>query len=405
MSDSDSHSHERAGSAARGASRLAFEAVTEVARIVEGMHSNIAAAPLPLGEGTDGRTGGITRLVYDGIRNVTGALGYGVDQALAVLDQVPQAGTPLPQPRWDAVASAVNGVLGDHLVARQNPLAIQMQLRRAAQPLEPGQAIGPRPLLLIHGLCMNDREWRRHGHDHGAALAEDLGFTPLYLFYNTGLHISENGRALADRLELHFGEIKSGETASPIEELTIIGHSMGGLVARSAYEYAQERGHTWPRKLGRIVFLGSPHHGAPLERIGNWALGLAEMSPYIAPLARLGMLRSAGISDLRHGSLLDEDWEGHHPRVKADRRAPTGLPHDVTCYAIAGTLQAPHGTPGLGFVGDGLVPLKSALGQHEDPERELTFPDGHQAIFPGIGHLDLLSRQEVYEQIRVWLAE
>ncbi len=393
-------SHTRAGSAARGASRLAFEAVTEVARIVEGMHSNIAAAPLPLGEGTDGRTGGITGLVYGGIRNVTGALGYGVDQALAVLDQIPQAGTPLPQPQWDAVVSAVNGVLGDHLIERENPLAIQMQIRRGAKPLALGQVTGPRPLLLIHGLCMNDREWRRHGHDHGAALADDLGYTPLYLFYNSGLHISQNGRALADRLELFFGEL-----ASPIEELTIIGHSMGGLVARSAYEYAQQRGQTWPKKLGRLVFLGSPHHGAPLERVGNWALGMAEMSPYIAPLARLGMLRSAGISDLRHGSLLDEDWEDHHPRVKSDPRAPTSLPKGVKCYAVAGTLQASHGTPGLGFVGDGLVPLKSALGDHEDPERKLVFPDGHQATFSGIGHLDLLSRHEVYEQIRLWLAE
>ncbi len=400
MSDSDCESHQRAGSAARGASRLAFEAVTEVARIVEGMHSNIAATPLPLGEGTDGQTSGITRLVYDGIRNVTGTLGYGVDQALAVLDQIPQAGTPLPQPRWDAVVSAVNGVLGDHLVRRENPLAIRMQLRRDAKPVELGEAVGPRPLLLIHGLCMNDRAWRRHGHDHGEALAEELGFTPIHLFYNTGLHISQNGRALADRLELFFGEL-----ADPIEELTIIGHSMGGLVARSAYEYAGQLGHSWPEKVRRIVFLGSPHHGAPLERVGNWALGMAEMSPYIAPLARLGTLRSAGVSDLRHGSLLDEDWEGHHPRVRNDPRAPTPLPRGVACYAVAGALPASYKAPGLAFIGDGLVPLKSALGQHDDPDRELRFPDGHQAIFPDIGHLDLLSRQEVYEQLRTWLSD
>ena len=239
------HAHERAGGAARGATRLAFDAVGEIARIVEGMHANIAAAPLPWGESTDGRTRGITGLVYGSIRLLNSAAGLGVDRALALFDRPPLGQAPLPQPQWDAVLSALNGVLGDHLVECENPLAIPMQLRRGGRPIEPGwPSLGGKLLLLVHGLCMNDRQWRRKGHDHGAALARELGYTPLYLFYNSGRHVSENGRELAVLLEEFVVAFPT-----PVEEITILAHSMGGLVARSAGHLAVEEGLSWPRQL------------------------------------------------------------------------------------------------------------------------------------------------------------
>ena len=172
----------------------------------------------------------------------------------------------------------------------------------------------------------------------------------------------------------------------------IVAHSLGGLVARSAYYYGTAAGHRWPRRLGSLVFLGTPHHGAPLERIGNWVDTALQLSPYTAPLARLGRVRSAGITDLRYGNLLDEDWEGR------DRFDPSGglprpvpLPPNVRCYAIAATE-------------DGIVPVSSALGQHDDPSRSLAFPKTHQWIGDGMNHWDLLNRAAVYRQIARWLA-
>src|SRR4030095_10668393 len=138
-----------------------------------------------------------------------------------------------------------------------------------------------------------------------SVLARELGFTPLYLHYNSGRHISTNGREFADLMEALVGQ-----WPVPVEELVIMGHSMGGLVTRSACYYSALAGHDWLRRLRKLVFLGTPHHGAPLERGGNWIEILLGVSPSNAPFARLEKIRSAGITDLRYGNLLDEDWEG-----------------------------------------------------------------------------------------------
>jgi hypothetical protein len=278
-----------------------------------------------------------------------------------------------PSEAWHAV---LNGVLGDHLAVSENPLAIPMRLRR--EEGERGKLI-----VLIHGLCMNDRQWTRNGHDHGEALARELGATPVYAHYNTGRHVSDNGRELADQLE----ELLEG-WSTPAPELAILAHSMGGLVARSACQLAAEKGHAWLARLTRLVFLGTPHHGAPLERGGSWVDQLLGVSPYSAPLARLGMLRSAGITDLRHGSVRDADWRGHGRfEGRGDRRVPTPLPAGVACYALAGGRDA-------------LVPVASALGRHRQPVRELAFPAAHCWVGEGLNHFDLLDRPEVYERLR-----
>ena len=224
----------------------------------------------------------------------------------------------------EALQAAANGVLGDHLAASANPLAIPMRLRRDGQPLDlttPALAAAlPQPtgkiLVLAHGLCMNDRQWRRKGHDHGAALAADAGFTPVYLHYNSGLHVSTNGRAFAGQLEALLGA-----WPVPVDELVIIGHSMGGLLARSACYYGELAGHAWPRHLRKIVFLGTPHHGTAFERGGNWVTVALGVSRYTAAFARLGKIRSAGITDLRYGSFLDEDWEDRDRFARDQRHA------------------------------------------------------------------------------------
>jgi pimeloyl-ACP methyl ester carboxylesterase len=250
---------------------------------------------------------------------------------------------------------------------------------------------------------MNDLQWRRQGHDHGAALAKDLGFTSVYLHFNSGLHVSTNGRELAGLLERLVAE-----WPVPLDELVILAHSMGGLVARSACHYGEASAHAWRPALSKLVGTGCPHHGAPLERGGSWVDVLLGISRYSAPLARLGKIRSAGVTDLRFGCVLDEHWEGRDRFARAaDPRRLLELPRGVECYAIAATLSAekegakPHSRQ---LRWDGLVPVDSALGRHERPELTLGFPEAHQWIAYGAGHLDLLSRADVYERIRSWLS-
>ena len=251
---------------------------------------------------------------------------------------------------------------------------------------------------MVHGLCLNNQQWNRQGHDHGAALARDLGYVPVYLNYNTGLHISENGRMLAEVMEAFVNRLPR-----PVE-LVIIGHSMGGLVARSACHYSKTAHHTWLKTLRKIIFLGTPHHGAPLERGGNWIDILLGICPYSAPFARLGKIRSAGVTDLRYGILLDEDWKGRDRfKYSKDNRAAVPLPEGVKCYTAAATLAREPSRLGDHLIGDGLVPLYSALGRHKNADLNLEFPETRRWVGRDMGHLNLLNHPDVYETVKNWL--
>jgi hypothetical protein len=383
--------------AVRGVTRLAFDGVDRMTDLVEAMHLNIAAAPLPFGKAKHGRTRGITGLVYEAIREISHLVGEGADglMSLAPADDEPLSASS-KQEAWRA---AINGVLGDHLEASGNPLALPMRFRRHGRALDLESAT-PRVLVLVHGLCMNDLQWQRHGHDHGEALAKDLGYTPVYLQYNSGRHVSTNGRDFAAMLEQLIAQ-----WPTPVEELCIVGHSLGGLVARSACHYGAPADHTWLGKLRKLVFLGTPHHGSPLERHGNWFQAAFGITPYSTPLGRLGMVRSAGVTDLRHGNVLDQDWnaadrfEHHH-----DTRRALPLPTGVACFATAATLGRKRGDLKDQWLGDGLVPVPSALGRHKDPAFGLAFADENRRTYFEASHWDLLSRADVYQQLRDWLA-
>jgi hypothetical protein len=390
----------------RGASRLVIDATLGLTGLVETMHHNILRTPGIRGKATQESAKGITGLVYKSIRGVTRLVGGGIDALLGQIGPLlGSSGTSSAE--REAVLAALNGVLGDHLLARSNPLAIPLQLRRDGQALEltrsalkaalPG-ATG-KVLLLAHGLCMNDLEWRRNGHDHGAALAAEAGFTPVYLHYNSGLHISTNGRAFAEQIEILLNV-----WPVPVADLVILAHSMGGLVARSACHYATLARHAWQRHLRKIIFLGTPHHGAPLERGGNWVDVILDASPYTTAFARLGKIRSAGITDLRYGYMLDADWEDRDRFARSRRRhASVALPENVVCYAIAASIAKKTGEPAKQLLGDGLVPLASALGRHKDAQRNLALPKSRQWVGYGMNHMDLLDRSEVYERIRRWV--
>ncbi len=415
----------------RAAAQLATQATLGVSRIVEGVHQAVwRSLGAPAGP-TPGQTRGLTGLIYQSVRTVTQWVGKGLDTALAKLqpllaaveDQAPDT------PEREAVLAALNGVLGDRLAASHSPLATPMTLRYRDVALNwptlaPIPAAGRKVLLLIHGLCMNDLQWRTQVRppeqaspagagaesgaaseawllDHGTALAQTLGYSPIYLRYNTGLHTSQNGHELAAQLEQLLAHWPVA-----IQEITVLAHSMGGLVTRSALYYAQQSGLRWPRYLKNIIFLGTPQHGAPLERAGNWLDEILGSTPYSRPFAKLAQLRSAGITDLRYGHLLDADWQGHDRfRRQPDRREPVPLPEAVACYCVAATTAAKRSALSERLLGDGLVPLNSALGQHDDPQRRLAFAKDAQWIAYRTSHMALLSSPAVTQQLLLWLGK
>jgi pimeloyl-ACP methyl ester carboxylesterase len=355
----------------RASAGLVVGATRGVVDIVESMHTAIGAVPV------------ITPLVYRMIRRVTGLVGTCIDTLVAPL--APLLGESAPGPQREAVLAALNGVIGDRLEATHNPLAIAMSLRPPLEQLHPGGTL----LVLVHGSCMSDLHWTRNGHDHGGALAQDLGWTPVYVQYNSGRHVFANGKDLAALLE---------QASAGFSDIFVLAHSMGGLVARASIRVAEEAGLAWRQKLRALVMLGTPHHGAPLERAGNLFEALLGVTKYSAPLRALGYIRSAGVTDLRFGNVVEADCARDRFAQGTDPRTPTPLPQGVRCYAVAATtataLDGPRG-------GDGLVPVESALGEHPEAAFTLSFTGSH--VVHGAKHLDLLSSPEVYHVIRGWL--
>lgn len=387
----------------QGAGQLTVDAIVGITDIVESMHHTIASVGGILGQAGQTRINGITGMIYQSVRTITELVGKGLDIPLHQLGSLMEANAS--SPGREAVLSALNGVLGDYLEERNNPLVISMRFRQKGKSLSAEelsciiQQSKGKVVILVHGLCMNDLQWNREGHDHGAALSQDLGITPLYLHYNTGRHTSENGKEFADLLEAFLSS-----SSHPIE-LCIIAHSMGGLVSRSACHYAKLSGHLWPKHLKKMVFLGTPHHGAPLEKGGNWLENILKISPYSRPFSRLGKIRSAGVLDLRYGNVVDEDWEGQNPHaLSGDHRTPVPLPEEISCYAFAGTISKQAGKLGDGMIGDGLVTVNSALGRHQNPQLQLLFPEKHQWVGREINHMELLNHPEVYEVLKQRLA-
>jgi len=393
----------------RGAARLTTDAVAGLASLVEAMHARIARLPWSDDAARDvERTRGVTGLVYETVRGVTRLVGGSAEALLGWLAPALSSADPRqpPHPEREAVVSALNGILGDHLAATDNPLAIAMAFRKGGVPLSLErmalrsrlQQQTPKLLVLLHGLCMNDLQWQRGEHDYAEALARELGYTPIHLHYNSGLSISTNGRILAPLMEKLYDA-----WPMPIERLVMLGHSMGGLVARSAIHHGQlvQRGRLrWPTRVDDLVCLGTPHLGAPLERAGHSIDLLLGGAPYAAPLARLGKIRSAGINDLRLGNVVS----GPASDDGSYRCAQVSLPEATRCFAIAASLGPRGESLKSRLLGDGLVPVSSALGHHDEPGRGLAFEPERQAIVHETNHLDLLSSGEVYTLLRQWLA-
>lgn len=382
-----------------GIARLAVHATVNMTDIVEAVHHNISPASKALG---------VTGFVYDSIRGVATVVRKGLDFSLKPFAK--SLSLDEASKERNAVISAMNGVIGDHLATDGNSLAISMSFRHQGKTLELNRPAiskmfpqkSSKLLILVHGLCMGDLQWNwKEGHDHGAYFAQKMGYTPLYLRYNSGLHISSNGRAFSALMEDLIEN-----WPYPLEEIVFLCHSMGGLVSRSAFYYAQKDGFQWPKKASKLIFMGTPHHGAPMERAGNRLENFISGIPFAGDLSKLGRLRSLGITDLRFGCITDEDWDNTDKySPNSDKRKIVPLPEKVKSYAIAASVEPNAYKDILEITGDGLVPVSSALGWHKSEERRLKIPSERQAILYEINHIDLLTYPKVAKQLEEWLEE
>jgi hypothetical protein len=303
---------------------------------------------------------------------------------------------------------AVSGVWGDALAARADRLAVEMAVRADGRDLELDPATiadafvdaTPRVAVFLHGLCETEDAWRlgaARSRPYGDRLRDELGYTPIYVRYNTGLHVSENGRLLAGLL----AELER-DWPVELEQLALVGHSMGGLLARSAYHYGIAA--PWTSKVRHVVMLGSPHTGAPLEQ-GTQALQAAlARVPETAPFARMLGARSAGIKDLGRGYLTSECWQGQDPDAFL-RHAAREIPflESASHYFVAASLTRRHDHPASRFIGDLLVLHDSAWGRRRRWER-LRFDAGSYRHVGQASHFALLNHPAIAEQLVGWLS-
>jgi pimeloyl-ACP methyl ester carboxylesterase len=343
--------------------------------------------------------------VYESIHGVNFIVSRLTELGLDALPSEPDPGpTIVPMrsdctgdPPWleDATIGALNGAIGDYLHAKGNALDLGMQFRLGDAYVDPKEITATKVALFVHGVSTTEWSWclsaaAYHGDagaNFGTLLERDLGYTPVFLRYNTGRHVSHNGRQLAELLD-----------ALPCEELVLIGHSMGGLVTRSACHYGRQEKRRWLSALTHMVSLGAPHLGAPLEKAGNViasVLGLFDVPGTQIP-ARVINARSAGIKDMRFGYLLDTDWEGRDPdALLENNRQDLPLLPDVT-YAFVSTTITKDADHPLGWLlGDLIVRTQSASGPMSAEE---SF-DVHTDQVNGVIHQQIQNHPDVYERV------
>ena len=342
----------------------------EVTQVVQDMHGTIANPFKIRGEGYTAAP-----IVYDLIR-------YGFRQAGNLAGFANLAADPDQELRDNLdLRSVVNGVFGQLLHTQDSDYALPMTMLPQAPSLERDTLI-----LFVHGLCLNEGCWNNPAARAFSDWAgPKLDAQTRTLRYNTGLHISENGRALADLL---------AGIALP-SRVILIGHSMGGLVSRSALHQGRERGDAWVDRISHLACLGAPHQGAVLERVGNQANRLLGVTPYSRPLMRLGNLRSDGIRDLRFGYVLEKQWRDR-PLDEARPSGKVPLDPHVKQLFLAGSLSDEGADNPLG---DWLVRVDSALAERLYPDAaNLT-----RRLLHRLGHMAMLEDPRTYDCLKEWL--
>jgi pimeloyl-ACP methyl ester carboxylesterase len=370
------------GAVHRAIADRVFRAVGPGATVVESAHNAIAGG------------------VYTGLRASARALGGAAERA------VPPRAVSATDPGRRLLA-VVNGLIGDTLEREDSSLQAPMAVRAGGEIVAPDEdglrAAFPdataRPVVFLHGLMETEFSWGFGGREpYGEHLARELPVTPVYVRYNSGRRISDNGRSLAELLEV---VVDAWPVA--VEEIALVGHSMGGLIARSAAYQAVEAGMAWPHDVRKVISLGSPHMGAPLEQAVHYASAALTALPETAPLGRFLRRRSGGIRDLRQGSLVDADWRDRDPDVlRAEACQEIPLLDGATHCFIAATVTRDARHPLGRLLGDVLVLQPSASGRSR--RRRLAFRDEDGMHLGGAHHLALLNHPAVYGRLRAWLS-
>lgn len=400
----------------RASGRLAGEALAKVTGIVADTHTAVLRRvdrflPRPAQSVSHAH-----HVIADGVYGGVAAGVQAIAHASAVATELTRGpdAAPLSQTSWgQIVLPAVNGLWGDIVAERHPELAVRMAIRSDGHdlPVIPAAIDAAFPdatstlVVFVHGLGESERAWQLRLHNaqgedalpYGDRLQADLGLTPVYLRYNSGLRVSANGLTMSRLLD----DLVAAWPV-PVERLYLVGHSMGGLVSRSACHQGDARGAEWPGLVRAVVTLGSPHFGAPTEQVvhaGEWML---RRLPEAEPLSRLLGSRSVGIHDLRYGSLVEEDWRGRDPsELLRDYSTDVPfLPH-ATYYFVAATITTDPEHPLGRLVGDGLVRYPSAAGVGRTRRTPLQMDDGAHIV--GTHHLALLHHPSVYARLREWL--
>ena len=389
----------------QGINHLIVDATIGVTDLVEAMHKQIVHPPLLPSTSVQNLITKIANITFKNIRWSTLFVGKTLDKTLGLLN--PALGNLKSSDKKDFILSILNGVIGDYLAEKENPLEIEMHFVHQSKKITIDKKsiknsysnISGKIILMVHGSCMNANLWTRKNHNHGEILAKETNETLIYLNYNSGKHVSTNGKEFNELLEK-----LTKNWPVPVEEITIINHSMGGLVTRSALYYGEQAQKSWTKLTKKIVFLGTPHHGSHIERKGNYLDLILESVPYAKPFAKLGKIRSAGVTDLRYGNLVDEDWQ-HKNRfeLKKDHKKHIPLGENIKYYSIAAVTGKEKSYIKNRFFGDSLVSVKSALGKHKNRDKNLLFKEENTFTVYENNHSDLLSNPKITEILKNWL--
>ena len=409
----------------RDGGRLVGDALRGVVRSIGHTHMTISGRVFD----TIGPTAAPVRLLHDGLTRGVYAIVAG---AHAVVPRIgaaaafersqrrnsdPQEKIWTPRSRGARVWGALNGLKGDTVAAHYPELGFPMTLRDHVS----GGDVTPtgnglltaypnatdRLAVFVHGLCETDRSWwdgatRHHGEpsvSYGSLLEDDLDFTPVYLRYNSGLPIADNGRSLAALLDtvIHAWPV-------PIRHVVLIGHSLGGLVLRSACHRADMDGRAWADLVRHVICVGTPHFGAPMERGVDRLVPALARIPEMQPVASFLQTRSAGVKDLGHGVFLTDEYHGSDPdEYLAHRGREVPFLESATYCFVGATITRDRHHPLGHLMGDLLVRYPSASGSNR--RRKIPFELEYGAHVGGINHFDLLNHPTVYEHLRRWISQ
>ncbi|MGA7689065.1 MAG: hypothetical protein WCA29_07525 [Jiangellales bacterium] len=408
---------------AQAAGALAGDALAGVIGIVEDVHravsgrvdSYIPAAATPVAVTRRAFTDAVYVAVVVGERLISAGVAEVVSRRGEQSDLITE------HPVGQRMATIVNGLWGDKIAENHPAIALRTAVRVDGHDLlldpetvaEAFPNAGPTMVVFVHGLVQGEEAWGPRpvvtipgepepsaddGRPYGERLEKDLGLSPVYVRYNSGLRVSENGKRLSALLD----DLVAAWPV-PVEQIALVGASMGGLVARSASYYGDRDGSAWAAAVRTVVTLGTPHLGAPLEQGAHVVDIVLRKLPETEPFSRILGSRSLGVKDLRYGNLIEEDWFGHDPdELLTDRATHVPFLDHATYYFVAATVTSDSAHPAGHLLGDGLVRYSSASGNGKT--RRIPFDHDKGFHLTGVHHLSMLNHPVVYTKLREWLA-